>query len=260
MKKIKNDIMNGLVCELIGFKKDFKLKKNGTYMLNDSLIKSIFIDDSLEKMTVEFKDGVTYSKKREEIDIFLNQILFNLIIKEPVSFDLPNYKITDIYENGCLINDKTNNTIVIVSSCEGMLQKDAEKVYKDITQLPAELKKNSIKYERILKTFQNPNIIAQFMSLYQFLMELLQGDKDCVSQKDVIDYFTKNKDKYSFLRFSPTRRKGKNFDEDCFTYIRNEIGHCEETNDLNLYTQLGSTITQELIRQLVIVINDVIMS
>ena len=53
-----------------------ELKKNGTYMLNDSLIKSIFIDDSLEKMTVEFKDGVTYSKNREEIDIFLNQILF----------------------------------------------------------------------------------------------------------------------------------------------------------------------------------------
>ena len=81
-----------------------------------------------------------------------------------------------------------------------------------------------------------------------------------MTSEDVIDYFTKNKDKYSFLRFSPTRRKGKNFDEDCFTYIRNEIGHCEETNDLNLYTQLGSTITQELIRQLVIVINDVIMS
>ena len=67
------------------------------------------------------------------------------------------------------------------------------------------------------------------------------------------------KDKYDFLYFKPTRRTDKTFDEDCFTYIRNEIGHSEQSNDINLYKQLGSQITQRLIKNLLIVINDVII-
>jgi hypothetical protein len=117
-----------------------------------------------------------------------------------------------------------------------------------------------VKYERIFKTLHNPNTIVQFMSLYQFLMELLQESRPHVSQKSVINYLKNNESKYDFLYFKPTRKEGENFDEDCFTYIRNEIGHSEETNDLNLYKQLGSQITQQLIKNLIIVINDVIMT
>ncbi|AVK48996.1 hypothetical protein AXY43_13735 [Clostridium sp. MF28] len=90
-------------------------------------------------------------------------------------------------------------------------------------------------------------------------MELLSKGKSKVEQRNVVDYIKDNKNRYEFVYFKPTRRINRNFEEDCFTYIRNEIGHSEETNDLELYKELGSNISQNLIKNLILIINDAIL-
>lgn len=60
----------------------------------------------------------------------------------------------------------------------------------------------------------------------------------------------------------PRKKSKKNGEikmEDTFTYIRNEIGHSEETNDLNAYRTAGSQIDTQLIKNLLIVLNDMLL-
>ena len=96
------------------------------------------------------------------------------------------------------------------------------------------------------------------MSLYQFLLDLLSEGHTYPAQSYVTEYFKNNIDKYPYVSFKPTRRKNKEFNEDIFTYIRNEIGHSEETDDLELYENMGKQINNQLIKNLVHVLNDVI--
>lgn len=247
---------NYLICTLHGFK-DFLLYDNKPYIVNNELIKSIYIDNDLKQMKVELQKDITYTGNEKQIENYLYHLCFNLIVKTEVCYSLPVYTIDVIFENNkdMVVKDSLNlnDTIEIIRSYQG------DYVYNLITKSPTSIEENFMKYERIFKTLHNPNIIVQFMSLYQFLMELLQGNKPHPSQKSVTKYLKANKHKYSFLSFKPTRKQGESYNEDCFTYIRNEIGHCEETNDLNLYKQLGNQITQQLIKNLIIVLNDIIL-
>lgn len=248
---------NYLICNLYGFD-NLNLSDNQKYIMDNELIKSMSIDDNLQSIYVELRDNITYTGHEKEIENYLYHICFNLIIKTEVCYTMPVYCINLIHENNKPMTIKED--IEVHDSFKIIHNSPAKPIYDKIINSPTNIKENFIKYERIFKTLHNPNNIAQFMSLYQFLMELLQGIRPYASQKSVIKYLENNKDKYTFLYFKQTRKKGEEFEEDCFTYIRNEIGHSEETNDLNLYKQLGSQITQQLIKNLIIVINDVIMT
>lgn len=249
---------NYLICDLYGFN-NLVLNKNEKNEINNEIIKSIFIDKNLESMFIELQDNITYTEHEQEIKTYLYHICFNLIIKTEVCYNKPVYLIREIYENNKPIIFK--DYLRFRESLEFTRNFDAESIYNKIIKSPTSIKDNFMKYERIFKTLHNTNNIAQFMSLYQFLMELLKkhNNEKIISQTLVIIYMKKHRHKYKFLSFEKTRRIGKNYKEDCFTYLRNEIGHCEESNDLNLYKELGSKITQQLIKNLIIVINDVIM-
>ncbi len=64
---------------------------------------------------------------------------------------------------------------------------------------------------------------------------------------------------YFFIEvtFKPSRKSS--FEEDSFTYLRNEIAHSEDTNDYNLYSKLGNDISNNTIKELIIILNDVIL-
>jgi len=81
-------------------------------------------------------------------------------------------------------------------------------------------------------------------------MELLSKGRAKIEQKNVMEYLRSHKTQYPFVSFKPTRRKNANFEEDSFTFFRNEIGHSEETNDMNLYKTLGSQISSQYIKSL----------
>ncbi|WP_195514808.1 hypothetical protein [Paraclostridium bifermentans] len=245
-----------LICNLRGFD-NVTIDNNKEYIINNNIIKLIKINDDLKNIYVELQDGITYKEYHKEINNYLYHICFNLIVRTNVSYNIPVYSINVICENSknIMCQDRLN----MHDSIEFKYNEDSTDLYNKIINFKTSIDSNFMKYERIFKTLHNPNNIAQFMSLYQFLMELLQKNRPHISQKSVIDYLNDNKDKYDFLYFKPTRRTDKTFDEDCFTYIRNEIGHSEQSNDINLYKQLGSQITQRLIKNLLIVINDVII-
>jgi len=69
-------------------------------------------------------------------------------------------------------------------------------------------------------TLRNPNLIVQFMGLYQLLMKLLSKGKNNIVQRNVINYFENNRNKYGFITFKQTHKAGKSFKEDIFTYIK----------------------------------------
>ncbi|MCI9978427.1 hypothetical protein JY742_20155 [Clostridioides difficile] len=258
-EQLKNNSQspNYLICTLYGFKK-LTLSENKTYVVNNKLIKSISIEKNLQSIYIELQNNITYTEHEEEIRNYLYHICFNLIIKTEVYYSIPIYSIDTIYENNkpLIIKDnlKITDKLKITSNFA------PEYIYNTIVDSPTNIEENFLKYERIFKTLHNPNPIAQFMSLYQFIMELLQGERPYPSQKSVINYLENNRDKYNFLDFKQTRKQEQNFNEDCFTYLRNEIAHCEKTNNLNLYKQLGDKVTQQLIKNLIIVINDIIIS
>lgn len=251
-----NGSENYLQYRLYGFK-NLVLTDNFKFSIDNEFIKNIRISDNVDTMTVELRNNISYEQNKQQIESFLNHICFNLIIKTDVDIYQPVRVLEVIKENNSII--KIKDRIQMKEKVTFIRNYPASVIYDRIVNSKTSFDKNFVKYERIFKTLHNPNPIAQFMSLYQFLMELLSKGKSKVEQRNVVDYIKDNRSKYGFVYFKPTRRVNRNFEEDCFTYIRNEIGHSEETNDLELYKSLGSQISQNLIRNLVLIINDVIL-
>lgn len=245
---------NYLQLNLKGFK-GLTLTENNIYEVDNPNIKSLKFDDELKTLTVYLIEGVKYKEHFHEIKQFLDHILFNLIIKSDAELNLPQYDLK-------VVKDESDYKVYegISFKCSLMVNREieAKSFYDDIVNSPTKIEEAREIYQRIFNILNNPNRVIQFMSLYQLLMELLSEGKR-IEQKNVVEYFKKNVEKYPFIEFKPTRREVKNkFDEDSFTYMRNEIGHCEQTNDLIKYNSLGNKITSHWIKKFVSVINDVI--
>ena len=223
------------------------------------MFKCIHISDDVKKLTVELKDEIAYKDNHSEIESYLNQICFNMIIDSNVNLNYPYRKIE-------CINDSNENEQKEIKVFETITLKDeisiqryigAQDFYQSIINKQTAMDKHSVLYERIFKTLFNPIKVVQFLSLYQFLYELLSKGKPYPAQKYITEYIYEHKDKYPHINFKPSRKSSK--DEDSLTYLRNEIGHCEDTNDFELYSQLGTQIRDSVIKQTITVLNDVIM-
>lgn len=89
------------------------------------------------------------------------------------------------------------------------------------------------------------------------LYELIARKNRKSSQKNITKYIKNNKDRYPTIGFRKSRKA--DYDEDYLTYLRNEIGHCEDTNDFELYATLGNQISDEVIKLIIKVLNDLIL-
>lgn len=240
--------------KLHGFK-NLILNNNSPCECENEIIENFYIDDKLEYIQLVLKNDIDIEKDRDKIDCFLYHIYYNLLMHRETKFDVPYFDCEYIKNAKHIkVTDKIEffDTVNITTSIS------AEGFYNEILLNSTEINSNFLKYKRIFKTLENPNIIIQYMSLYQYLMELLSGNNKNISQKAVIKYFKSNKEKYPFVSFEETRKSNSNYEEDCFTYLRNEIAHCEKTNNFSLYCDLGSKISQLTIKNLIKVINDVI--
>lgn len=255
---------NRIQYNLAGLK-NFVLTENSPFEVeNNQYIEAIQLDNNLTKMTLYLKDGVHYDDKAAEIDFFVKQIIFNLITKTETEIMCPDWYTEGVFENGEL---KIAEHIKIRESIAVFRSYNAESIYDTVVNSPTAIRKHAILYERIFGILQNENLVVQFMTLYQILLEetsRLAGSKSH-GQGNVVNYLKVHESKYPFVQFQPSRdprkkdKNGKILDEDTFTYIRNEIGHCEETNDLIAYKQAGLQITNAQIKNLLIVLNDVIL-
>lgn len=228
---------------------------------NSPYIESIKLSDNLDTITVNLKKDVDFNQdreKREKIELFLKEMLFNLIIKDEVDIDCPKWRL----ENVC-----GNNKIALFEGihCEEEMmvdrQQNSKPIYDFIVNSPTAIENNQLLYKRIFNILQNPNLIVQFMSLYEILYEKIQDIIDeGYGQEKVVLYLEHNEAKYPFVKFMPSRKKSKKGKkEDCFTYLRNQIAHCEKKDDVEEYKKIGLEITTRKIKGLLIVLNDVIM-
>lgn len=81
--------MRYLQYGLHGFEEINLTNNSDYYPLNNHLFKSIHLSNDVKQMTVELKDGITYEEYDTEIEAYLNQICFNMIINSNVSLNAP---------------------------------------------------------------------------------------------------------------------------------------------------------------------------
>ncbi len=108
-------------------------------------------------------------------------------------------------------------------------------------------------YKELFYILHSPHKVIQFMGLYDIMAELICSP---ISQKRVHDYFGRNKNKYPFITFEPSR-KDTNKKEDSLTYLRNAIAHSRQAG-ISEYLEISDTISDEHIKCLLIVINDLL--
>lgn len=228
---------------------------NNKYCIKNDLIKNILLDENLEHLTLEFNDNISYKEHKHKIDLYATELLFNLILKTEVEFKQPNIFLEILDEDDCI---HINESLSIRETLKIERHFNAEKIYSDIIDPQKGFENHRILYNRILGILQNPNYVIQFMSLYEILLELLKKPCDKKAyQANITNYIKQHTPKYSFISFKESTLKNGKY-EDSITYLRNEIGHCEETDDIETYKRLGSQINSFTIKNILIVINDVI--
>lgn len=253
--------MRYLQYKLHGFERLTLTDNDNYYPMNNDLFKSIHISNDVKQLTVELNDGITYNEYKSQIDTYLNQICFNMITDPNISLNSPFRCIEIVKDKDDADNEGETKVFEYITLKDELIliqnSIGAEGFYKSVIDGKTAIDKNFVLYERMFKTLFNPIKVVQFLSLYQLLFELLSKGKKYPAQHYVTEYIKKNKDKYPQIGFKSSRKNAKK--EDSLTYLRNEIGHCEDTNDFNLYSQLGSQISDAVIKQILIVLNDVIL-
>lgn len=250
---------NYVQYKLSGFS-GLELKENEPCEIeNNPYVKSVELNNDLTAVTINLRDGVDFEENKGNIELFLKELIFNLIIKTEADVEHPNWSI-EYVRNGNMIT--VNEHIFIHDAVTVLRLVRANSVYSSILDSPTAIVNKQLLYERIFCILQNPNLVVQFMSLYEILSEMVQKIiKNGEGQEKVGNYFKSTMGKYSFIvKFYPSTKPGKNGkSEDLFTYTRNAIAHCEDKNDLNEYKRIGSQVTSKMIKDLLLVLNDVIM-
>lgn len=83
--------------------------------------------------------------------------------------------------------------------------------------------------------------------LYDFLMEIV-SQNNRKEQRRVGDFLKEGK--IENISWHPTKRPGKTFQEDTFTYLRNEIAHAEFDNNFEEYEKVSNKVNGKLIQHL----------
>lgn len=232
----------------------FQLKDNKPYIYeNHPFLYSFSINDEFLRITFCLKAGFDAADYIKEIGLELERICFNLITYKNIHTFQPicvlekiktHYSKTTFEESICLKHELKCRTLLPSLS-----------FYKDIvTARNAMMDKNQYQvYKQIFDILQCPNLVIQYMSLYDLLK-----DKVCnginKNQKGVVQFFKDNKNRYPEVKFFPSRRKNGN-NEDNYTFLRNKIGHPWGLSAKEI-KKLG--ISESLIKSLLSVINDVL--
>lgn len=238
----------------------FKLKNNKPIkILNNNIIYEMFISDDIDSITLYLNGNKYYEDYIDEINTFLYKICFNMLINKSVYFNIPYYVITSYTQkdNSTLIKDKMGfDEKVDMKLFDG---DPANNFYKSIIETDNAMDTKMVKYERLFKILHNNNMISRFLALYQYLQDLVEifyttNNKNFKGQSSVIDYLSQCGEKLNCTNINKNNRA-----EDVYTYYRNRIAHVEDTNSMDEYIDINKKINIEIIRNLLIRINELIM-
>lgn len=235
----------------------FKLKNNKPVKIqNNDIIDEMFISDDIDSLTLYLKNNKYYEDYTDEINTFLYKICFNMLININVYFNIPYYIITSYTQkdNSTLIKDKIGlYEKVDMKLFDG---DPANNFYKSIIETDNAIEIKKVKYERLFKILHNDNMVSRFMALYQYLQDLVKelyknNSKQFKGQSSVIDYLYQCGENLNF--------ENKNRHEDVYTHFRNRIAHAEDTDNMDEYVVINKEINIEIIRNLLIIINELII-
>jgi hypothetical protein len=217
-------------------------------------ISSIYIDDNFSMITFELKAGCSPKECRSVVCDELGKICFNIISKTEIPTFQPICEIEAMkYEDGsdCEIeihdNIKMRDSLLIERSLE------ADSVYKTVLNEQVEIAEHKAEYKDIFYILHNPHRIVQYVGLYDIMAEMIHSP---IRQNKVHDFFGKNRERYPFVEFRPSRKDPKK-KEDSFTFLRNTIAHSKQEG-IAEFLSVSQNISETDIRRILIVINDLI--
>lgn len=234
--------------------------KDGTHVnLADENLESVYVNESLNKVTIYIKDEVDFHQALKECERVIYKLLLSLILHKDATIDVPQYKEETKFQksdNEDIITFSTG--ISIKSSFSITSVYEGEEFLEDVLNDQDMINPNNeLLYRRLYSIMKNPDKVTKYLALYEFLLDLVSKGKPKKEQKNVTEFMKlKGFDKgMNSISFHTTRRKNMNFKEDIFTYYRNEIAYAEFENDFSKYEDLAGNINSKLINRLIEVIN-----
>jgi len=232
---------------------EYTISDNCPYVYKNHLfLDSVYINEQITEITFYLQSEKSYKNYINEISNELERICFNLIAHSELPILQP-YCLFEIgiNEDGSEIhlNDKLN----LREECFIFKNIPAESIYDSGLGHQTDFEKHGVTYKELFWILHSPHKVIQFMGLYDIMAQLISSP---ISQKKIHDYFGKNKSRYPFIRFLPSRSNAEKM-EDSLTYLRNAIAHSKQLGVYEfLYT--SETISDTYIKYLLIVINDLL--
>lgn len=233
--------LDGLSC--------VELENSKRQELQHSLFTSFKIEEQLENVTLYFNDHVEIDLRRvkAEAEFVIFDLLMKLILSLEVEVDRPSYKLSAIHSSA-----KSNLEVYdsIELKCELTVKRlfDSEDFLNSISvNQPLVKQTNHLLYKRLYYILRNDNQVTQYLMLYDFLMEVV-SQNNRKEQRRVGDFLKERK--IENISWHPTKRPGKTFQEDTFTYLRNEIAHAEFDNNFEEYEKVSNKVNGKLIQHL----------
>lgn len=233
----------------------YQLADNRPFIFqNHEFLHSFQIDDSFEHITFYLKPGYNPTEYRNEISNELETICFNIIAHTDIATDQPICFLEDITdETGQSINKQLHDQMRVTDSIELIKTFQADAIYRIITSTNVDMSNHSSLYKELFYILHNPHKVIQFMGLYDIMADMIHSP---IQQNKVHDFFGKNKKRYEFVEFLPSR-KDPSKKEDCFTHLRNAIAHSKQVG-IAEYVKIAENISEGSIKQLLTIINDLI--
>lgn len=235
-----------------------QLEEDTIFDLNHDQLDSVFVDAHLNTVTIYVKTGVHFNEAVPAFKEFMHQFLLGIILHSNVIIDSPEYREVSRYQREDSIVSYSSNITVQSSYSAVHIYNGAKLLNHVIETGQTRLNSNNkLLYRRLYSIMKNSNRIVKFMALYEFLLDVVSKGKAKKEQRNVGVFIKsqnlhKRSDKISF---HTTRRKNKNFQEDIFTYYRNEIAHAEFENNFTQYERLAQNIDNQIIKQLIVLID-----
>ena len=232
---------------------EYTLTNNSPYKYcNHLFLESVYINESITEITFRLQPGKSCENYKNQISDELERICFNLIAYSELPILQP-YCLLEIAVkedgNEILLNDY----VTLRDECFMFKTISAESIYEQGLKYSTNFDKYGAKYKELFWILHSPHKVIQFMGLYDIMAELISSP---ISQKKVHDYFGKNKSKYPFITFEPSRRDA-NKKEDSLTHLRNAIAHSEQIGATE-FINVSGNISDIHIKHLLIVINDLL--
>lgn len=232
---------------------EYTLSDNVPYIYHDHpFLDTVCISDYITDITFYLLAGKEAKDHIREIGIELERICFNIIAHSELPILQP-YCVCEFIMNEDGTQFELHDRVKFRDEIFAFKTISAKSLYECGMDYSTSFQENEAMYKELFWILHSPHKVIQFMGLYDIMASLISTP---ISQKNVHDYFGKNKSKYPFVTFESSRKDPQK-NEDCFTHLRNAIAHSKQVGVAE-YLQIADGVSDNYIKQLLIVINDLL--